>query len=225
MGLVYFLSENEPQTECTLYQLLQDLDLSPKNIFILKKGDISLVELCEQKEVSILLIQQRKTRKKDIQEGLNECRNLRIPYLFFKSEFKEFNIRKVLVSVGFLMEDYEKAQFASAFGRFCNTRITILQANDYGSKAADTVDNMKKLFDKFSLDYGVEKAKKDSFNLDKETICKAETEQYDIVLISASREYGLDDIIFGPPELHRIKKSSIPLLIVNPRDDLYTLCD
>ena len=127
--------------------------------------------------------------------------------------------------VGFLMEEYEKAQFASAFGRFCGAEITLIQANDYGSKAATTVEKMKDLFDKFSLKYRVEKGEKDSFKLDNEAILKAQIEKYDIVIVSASREYGLDDVIFGPKEQHLIRKSSVPLLMVNPRGDLYALCD
>ena len=53
---------------------------------------------------------------------------------------------------------------------------------------------------------------------------KAKIFDADIAIITASREYGLDDIIFGPKELHIIKKSEIPLMVLNPRGDLYVLC-
>lgn len=204
---------------------LEKLKLPTENIFILQEKEISLVEFCEQKEVLSILIQLQDYSRKIIQKGLNDCRELRIPYLFYKNEFQPFDFKKVLVPVGFLEEEYEKAQFASAFGRFCDTEITLLQANDYGSKAEITVNKMKTLFDKFSFRYQVEKAEKDSFKVDKEALQKAENEQYDILIISASREYGLDDVLFGPQELQLIKKSSVPVLIVNPRGDLYTLCD
>jgi len=59
----------------------------------------------------------------------------------------------------------------------------------------------------------------------KEAVAKAEKEKYGIVLLSASRDYGLDDIIFGPKERHLIQKSTVPVLLVNPRGDLYALCD
>ena len=36
---------------------------------------------------------------------------------------------------------------------------------------------------------------------------------------------SLDDIIFGPKEQHMVKKSEKPVLLVNPRGDLYALCD
>ena len=184
-----------------------------------------LAEICEENEASFLMIQWSNSQKKQLKNYLKYCRDLRIPYLFFKDEFTLINFEKVLVPVGFLIEDYEKTQFASAFGRFCGSEITILQANDYGSKAKTTVEKMKLIFDKFDFEYKVEKAKSDSFKFDKEGVLKAEKENYGVVLVSASRDYGLDDVIFGPKELHLVKKSPVPLLLINPRGDLYTLCD
>jgi hypothetical protein len=184
-----------------------------------------LSEICEQLEVSFLFIQLSENRSKSIQKYLNACRDLRIPYLIYKDSFPTLNLEKVLVPVTFLEEEYEKAQFASAFGRFCSSEIHLLPANDYGSKAKTTTEKMTRLFDKFSLNYIIEKAEKDSFKVEKEAVSKAEKEQFGIVLLSASRDYGLDDIFFGPKEKTLIQKSSVPLLLVNPRGDLYALCD
>jgi nucleotide-binding universal stress UspA family protein len=84
---------------------------------------------------------------------------------------------------------------------------------------------MQELFNKFDLNVQVEKAKGDSFKVDKEAVNKAIELKAGLIIITASRDYGLDDILFGPREQHLIRKSSIPLLIVNPRADLYALCD
>ena len=119
----------------------------------------------------------------------------------------------------------EKAQFASAFGRFCNAGIYLLQAKDYGTKAAKNVERMKALFDKFELRVNILIAKSDSFKVNKESASRAVETDAGIILITASREYGLDDILFGPQELHLIQQSAIPVLLVNPRSDLYALCD
>lgn len=221
-GVVCFLPDIQ---YIEIHTLLVKLNLPTENIFILSEKETPLVDFCEREEVSFLLIQQENISRKSIQKRLNDCRELRIPYLFFKNEFDILEIQKVLVPVGFLVEEYEKAQFASAFGRFCNAEIILLQANDYGTKAATTVEKMTMLFDKFSLKYTVEKAQKDSFKVDNEAIQKTQNESCNIVIISSSREYGLDDVIFGPKELQIIKKTTVPVLIVNPREDLYTLCD
>lgn len=68
--------------------------------------------------------------------GAGCLRNGCIPYLFFRDEFPVFDFSRVMLPVGFLVEELEKAQFALAFGRFCGSEVLLLLANDYGSKAA-----------------------------------------------------------------------------------------
>jgi nucleotide-binding universal stress UspA family protein len=195
--------------------LVENLDLRLNN----------LSNFCEEKEVSFLFIQLIENKARKIQQLLNACRELRIPYIIYKNSFENLRTNKIILPVNFLEEEVEKAQFASAFGRFCNSEIYILQANDYGSKAATNVERMQELFNKFDLNVQVEKAKGDSFKVDKEAVNKAIELKAGLIIITASRDYGLDDILFGPREQHLIRKSSSPLLIVNPRADLYALCD
>jgi len=47
----------------------------------------------------------------------------------------------------------------------------------------------------------------------------------DMIMLTASRDYGLDDLIFGPPERHVITRSNVPVMLTNPRGDLFDLCD
>jgi len=219
-------SENEAENiRKNVENIVGITEFSDAKIIVQNKNLSELSDLCEQLEISFLFIQLSENRSKSIQKYLNACRDLRIPYLIYKDSFSTLNLEKVLVPVTFLEEEYEKAQFASAFGRFCNSEICLFPANDYGSKARTTTEKMANLFDKFALNYTVEKAEKDSFKVEKETVAKAEKENFGIVLLSASRDYGLDDTLFGPKERHLIKKSVVPILLVNPRGDLYALCD
>ena len=208
-----------------IQKILSEKQLKDVRIYVRTEAENELAGFCETVEASFLILQLSENKKKIVQKYLNYCRELRIPYLFFKDEFPVMNLDKVMLPVGFLVEELEKAQFASAFGRFCSSQIFMLLANDYGSKAAANAEKMKLIFDKFSLNYSLEKAKADSFKVEKEAVEKAFREEYGIVIISASREYGLDDLLFGPKELHLVRNSPVPLLIVNPRGDLYTLCD
>ncbi|MCL2596855.1 MAG: universal stress protein [Paludibacter sp.] len=185
----------------------------------------NIADYCQENEASFLLIQLTDSKINTVQKNLNACRDLRIPYIFWKNNFTAFYAKKILVPVTFLEEEIEKAQFAAAFGRFFSTHITVLQANDYGSKAKTTVEKMITFFDKFSLNYEIKYAKKDSFKLEKESVEIAKSQNFDLLLISASRTYGLDDVIFGPHERKTIINSDIPVILVNPRADLYALCD
>jgi nucleotide-binding universal stress UspA family protein len=182
-------------------------------------------DFCETNEVSFLIIQQLKYNSKNIQKTLNVCRQLRIPYSLLAINQAITSIKNTLVPINFLEEELEKAQFASAFGRFCNAKIHLLQANDYGSKAELNTTRIQELLTKFDLQVIRTKAKTDSFKVDFEALNIANQSQTDLILITASREYGLDDLIFGPRELKLLKKSTTPLLLINPRGDLYALCD
>ena len=227
LGII-FLVEQDDQIKFIQQEIkttLEKINISENQIIIRQNKLSELSDICEELEASFLLMQLSDNRSRIIQKYLNACRGLRIPYLIFKDTFPVLSIRKVLVPVTFLEEDYEKAQFASAFGRFYGAGITLLLANDYGSKAANTANKMEQLFDKFDLNYVRQKAEKDSFKVEKESVQIAQRGNFDIIIISASREYGLDDLLFGPKEQHIIKASDIPVLLVNPRGDLYALCD
>jgi hypothetical protein len=222
LGVLYFVDSDEDIFEQE-NELKKAFDLSNNQFFVRNSRKFILSEICEELETSFLLIQL--SDNKFIRTQLNACRELRIPYLFYKDSFDELDLKKVILPIGFLEEELEKAQFAAAFGRFCGSEIKMLLANDYGSKAANNAEKMKELFDKFDFNYTLEKATKDSFKVEAESVQVAENEKAGIIIVSASRDYGLDDIWFGPKEYHVVKKSSVPILLVNPRGDLYALCD
>ena len=212
------------ESEAGLKSLLNECEIPDCKIFI-KDNSKSLVEICEAEEASFLFIQLSDGQSNAIRLLLNEARELRIPYLFYKDSFKALDLTKVILPIGFLEEELEKAQFAAAFGRFCGSEVKMFLAKDYGSKAEKNAVKMKELFDKFDFRYTLDKATKDSFKVEAESIQLAEKEQAGIIIVSASRDYGLDDILFGPKEYHLLKKSQVPVLLVNPRGDLYALCD
>lgn len=154
---------------------------------------------------------------------LNLCRQLRIPYFFVKAS-QTIRFDKVLVPVGMLMEEREKGPFSSSLGRFFQSEILLMPANDYGSRAKQNTEGIKNLLDKFSLKYQFIKAEKDSSKVELEACKRTDELNVGMLMISASRDYGLDDLLFGPKELKVIKKATVPVMVINPRADLYTLC-
>ena len=180
-----------------------------------------LADLLEQIDASMLIVEV--ANRREIQPCLNACRDLRIPYLFVRAG-NEPKFEKVALPVTFLQEEKEKGPFAAAFGRFFHSKLTIFRPKDYGTRAAKNIDAMKSLFDSFSLDYEEVNARKGSDGVEREAALWAQ-QNADMVIVSASREYGLDDIIFGSKERKILEKTTLPVLLVNPRGDLYALCD
>lgn len=176
-------------------------------------------------EASMVLFQLSEHKGYDnVKTFLKMSRELRIPYVFVKPYFAPIDLGRVLVPVTFLIEDREKGPFSSGMGRFFNSKLLLMPAKDYGHKTQQNADAIKSLLEKFNLRYEYVEAKKDSFRVDLEAVKRAKDLNVGMLLMSASRDYGLDDIVFGPKELHCINQTSVPIMLINPRADLYVLC-
>ncbi|MDR2841255.1 MAG: universal stress protein [Paludibacter sp.] len=219
------LPQNVEISKSEIINILENEDVIDKITVFYNQENMALIDFCEQNEVSFLFLQIENNKSRTIKKLLLQCRELRIPYILFNDNFSEIDLTKILVPVIYLEEEIEKAQFASAFGRFCNSEILLLQAKDYGSKARIITERIADFLQKFVLNFRVEIANGDSFKVEREAIMRAENQHYGLVIVSASREYGLDDVIFGAKELHLLRKTAVPVLLVNPRSDLYALCD
>ncbi|MBP5482063.1 MAG: hypothetical protein J6Y22_09970 [Paludibacteraceae bacterium] len=155
---------------------------------------------------------------------LKLCRELRIPYYFVKPG-QQIAFDRVLVPIGFLVEEREKGVFCRGMGMHFHSHIMLMVANDYGTRAQQNAEAIKALMDKGSVEYENVEAKKNSFKVELEAVDRVMELDASLLMISASRDYGMDDILFGPKELKVIKKSVVPLMVINPRKDLYTLCN
>lgn len=204
---------------CGLYA---DELTQPLNYHILDDDFTDFMESNEVRSVMFELIPG--SQYPNCKKALKLCRELRIAYYFLKPD-QQINYRKVLVPVGFLVEEKEKGVFCSGMGRLLHSEILLMTANDYGSRAKENAASIRTILDKFKISYSDIPAQKDSFKIELEAVQKAKELHAGLLLISASRDYGLDDIIFGPKEQKVIEKSEIPVMVINPRKDLYALCE
>jgi nucleotide-binding universal stress UspA family protein len=184
--------------------------------------------------------------RRAIQRELDACREERRPYVFVTNTMNIKPLRRLLVPVSMLEEETYKAEICTYIARKTGAHILLLQANDYGSHAQQNVNrivtHIRKINERLSaeqpdkdgtpyvtagslISYEIIRAQKDSFSLIREASERQRDFQHDLLVLTASRDYGLDDIIFGPPEQHAIRRSPVPVLLVNPRADLFSLCD
>jgi hypothetical protein len=188
-----------------------------------KKADFH--PFMEKAEASMVIFQLSESKGYNkVNTFLKLSRELRVPYIFTKPYFEAVDLSKVLVPVTFLVEDKEKGPFSSSMGRFFQSELLMMTAKDYGPKAKRHTDAICTLLDKFKLPYRFIESQKDSFKVELEATQRSEELGAGMVMISASRTYGLDDIIFGPKELACINEASVPIMLINPRADLYVLC-
>ena len=180
-----------------------------------------------------------------IQQVLDACREERRPYVVNKdncsaqqsccSEVQNGStLSSILVPVTMLEEEVYKAEVCTYLARKTGAHLILLRANDYGSKAIKNtqriITHIQTIAERTGepITYEERIAKGDSFHIHKElhTIPPLEGEaRWGLILLTASREYGLDDWLFGPPEQYVIRHSQVPVMLVNPRADLFSLCD
>ena len=183
--------------------------------------------------------------RRGIQQVLDACREERRPYVVIKdhcsaqqsccSEAQNGStLSSILVPVTMLEEEVYKAEVCTYLARKTGAHLILLRANDYGSKAIKNtqriITHIRTIAERTGepITYEERIAKGDSFHIHKElhTIPPLEGEaRWDLILLTASREYGLDDWIFGPPEQYVLRHSQVPVMLVNPRADLFSLCD
>ena len=167
-----------------------------------------------------------------IQQVLNECRELRKPYVVITPSMREVTaIRRILVPVSRLEEEIYKAEICTYLARKTGAHIILLQAHDYGSRARQNVGKMVTHIKAVSertdtpISYEIVEASKDSSKVNREAAERQRDFVPDLILLTASREYGLDDLFFGPQERHVIGRALVPVMLVNPREDLFSRCD
>ena len=190
--------------------------------------------------------------RRGVQQVLDACREERRPYLIIKnvelriknyssadiedqSKFKIQNskLTSILVPVTMLEEEVYKAEICTYLARKTGAHLILLRANDYGSKARSNtqriITHIQTIAERTGerITYEERIAKGDSFHIHKELhqLPIANNQYPSLILLTASREYGLDDWLFGPPEQYVIRHSSVPVMLVNPRADLFSLCD
>lgn len=185
--------------------------------------------------------------RRGVQQVLDACREERRPYvittpnsLITSSPSRppkgklERALTSILVPITMLEEEVYKAEICTYLARKTGAHLILLRANDYGSKAKQNtqriITHIQTIAERTgeTITYEERVAKGDSFHIHKElhTIPPLEGEaRWGLILLTASREYGLDDWLFGPPEQYVIRHSQVPVMLVNPRADLFSLCD
>lgn len=188
--------------------------------------------------------------RRDIQAVLDACREERRPYLVIKEQgtknqdisptTDKTNLNSldscllapgssILVPVTMLEEEVYKAEICTYLARKTGAHLILLRANDYGSKATKNtqriITHIQTIAERTgeSITYEERIAKGDSFHIHKEL--HNYPADFQLLLLTASREYGLDDWLFGPPEQYVIRHSHVPVMLINPRADLFSLCD
>ena len=193
-----------------------------------RRGVQQVLDACREERRPYLVIKEQGTRSKDISLTTDQTNQNGLDSWFLVPG------SSILVPITMLEEEVYKAEICTYLARKTGAHLILLRANDYGSKARSNTQRITTHIQTIAertgerITYEERIAKGDSFHIHKElhTIPPLEGEvRWGLILLTASREYGLDDWLFGPPEQYVIRHSPVPVMLVNPRADLFSLCD
>ena len=206
-----------------------------------------VLDACREERRPYLVIKEQGTKIQDISVTNDQTNQNSLDSWFLASD------STILVPITMLEEEVYKAEICTYLARKTGAHLVLLRANDYGSKALKNtqriITHIQTIAERTgeSITYEERVAKGDSFHIHKEIVGdqvirllgdrapKNATSDSEnpaeairgglLILLTASREYGLDDWLFGPPEQYVIRHSQVPVMLVNPRADLFSLCD
>ena len=141
-------------------------------------------------------------------------------------------MRDVALRIDYNRESKEKLIWSSYFARFNKSHLHVLHESYSDSGLRTKFDNNMLFLDKFFSSLGVSYSKETmptAANFpDRKAAEIAHNKSYDLMVCvtTDTREHDLLDWLIGVQDTRVVKnKQGLPVLFINPRDDIYVLCD
>jgi hypothetical protein len=161
---------------------------------------------------------------------VSDYREIRIPILIIHNKMPDADtFRHIILPIDFTKESKEKASWAGYFSKLNHTAITIVHT-EYkdGFFAAQLRNNLiliKKLFGTLGSAYEIHHAEKVKYGIDRYGVAFAKMKSAGMIIVMAVKDWGIDDFLLGPPEKRIItNEDQLPVMLINPRDDLFVPC-
>jgi hypothetical protein len=159
-----------------------------------------------------------------------DYRTLRIPLLVVQNKMPDAKVfDHIILPVDFNRESKEKASWAGYLGKLNKSFITVTHT-DYrdgflGVQLRNNLMLVKKLFTTLGTPNEFHKAEKVRYGIDRYSVAYAKMRKAGMIIITTTKEWGIDDYILGPVEKRIIcNEDQLPVMMINPRDDLFVPC-
>ena len=152
------------------------------------------------------------------------------PFLFVNHDAPLSSFKTVVLPLDARKESKDSSLWCSWFGRFNQSEIVVIAANDKSRERKTQVGRnvmlTRKLFDKFDIAHKIYKGQKSSFYNSAEAAGFAQNHAAGLLVLLGSSVITPLDRLVGLPERKIIKNpGNFPVLLINPRRENYILCD
>ena len=230
----FFKKKNdiEKEVEVKLLSLKKDIE---KNDGIIVHTHFESGCNCEiinshSEEVNAMIIIVCQHPKNELQyltarNTLKIIRKSRIPYLLIHRHSPENTFKNIILPLNHLKETKELASWASYFGKLNNSEIHIILPKETDTYTKSNLTFARKVIGQFNAQIHEKKSDNSIYNVWKGSLNIANTIENSLILCMNSKKPGFFDGIFSPKEVKIISnKHHIPVLLLNPRDDLFVPC-
>lgn len=164
-----------------------------------------------------------------LRREISFLRKQRSPFLMINEQVSKNDYSKVVLLVDYPPIEKEKILWATYFARRYRSYIYVLvpEARDMflRVKIRSNLQSLEKLYNNLSIPYEVVNLRASNDNLMNESIRFATSIEAGCFLHLTSNNLDIFRIFEGDPDVKIIRKATeIPILCINPRDDLYVLC-
>ena len=191
----------------------------------------TLFRYAEEHNTAMFVIGVDKTAKEgffSVKKAIKLIRQSRFPVMTVTEKHTDTTCYKhILLPLDIERQNKEKALWAGYFSRFYGSGIHILypKYKDEGlaKLVNDNVAFVEKLYENLEITYEKHETQPQNY-LDAYALEFAPQVEAGASVIMMTRYYTLADVLTGPRERKIIGKTSLPILCINQRDDLYVLC-
>ncbi len=161
---------------------------------------------------------------------VSDYRDLRIPLIIVHEELPRKTIyENIILPLDFNRESKEKAAWSGYISTLSKSKVRILTRSYKDAYFAASLRNnivlVEKLFYNLGVQFELLKEPNITVDIDKYAVEYAWMNQGDLIVVMATKEVAVDDLLFGLNEKKIIEnKYKIPVMLINPRDDLYLPC-
>jgi len=161
---------------------------------------------------------------------LKMVRQSKIPWLSVPEKAEIGDFSKIVLPVSYTRQNKEKIAWASYFYRLNKSIIFALTAKAKDGFIKIGVNNntifLKKMYHTLEIEYNVIPTEKNIHDIDNHALDYALQNNAALIIALVSTRPDIFDILFGPNERKLIiNQQNIPVLSINPLDDMYIICN
>jgi hypothetical protein len=225
------------EAESKLKELNSQITETQMHSYISLKGEtkevISKLGQLLNAVVIVSSINTEETNKNKADNPITLLKNMetsRVAYMICNQKRSIVDYSKVLLPLNNARESKEKTLWASYFARFFQSEITLFyrtyKDSLYQKQLNLNLAFARKMLGQFNIIPSNHKSEDRKKLLDLQALDYADKENYGVIICQTTKDKSLFDRIKGLEEEKVLKNlKDKPILFLNPRDDLFVLCE